>query len=95
MNWGFDRLRWIKQLEFTAIVAVAIALACVMIGQGAERYAASASPSLVALVDPSAGETKAATHGVPIFNTIDYATTGSIKGQTVVISPCESQQSGR
>ncbi len=92
MNWGFDRLGWIKQLEYTAVAAVAIALACVLIGQGAERYAATASPSMVALVDPSEGETPAKAHSVPLFNTIDYATTGSIKGQTVVISPCTGQQ---
>jgi hypothetical protein len=95
MNWGFDRLGWIRQLEYTAVAALAIALACVLIGQGAERYAATASPSVAALADPSAGETKAETRSLPLFNTIDYATTGSIKGQTVVISPCASRQSGR
>ncbi len=88
MNWGFDRLGWIRRVEFTAVVAVAIALLCVMIGQGAERYAAEATPSMVALADAN-GE-KA--HGAAIFNTIDYATTGSIKGQTVVISPCTGRQ---
>ena len=91
MNWGFVRLGGIKRLEFTTIAVVAIALACVIIGQGAERYAASATPSLVAHFAPSAGEAKAGTRGVPLFNAIDYATTGSIKGQTVVLSPCASQ----
>lgn len=91
MNWGFDRLGWIKHLEFTAVAAVAIAIACVMIGQSAERYAASAPPPVVALSDPGTGKTKAETRGAPIFNTIDYATTGSVKGQTVVISPCARQ----
>ncbi|MGD0641964.1 MAG: hypothetical protein ABSC22_14550 [Roseiarcus sp.] len=83
MNWDFDRFGWIKNLEFTAIAAIAIAIACVMVGQGAERYAADASPSQVALSDPPAA---------PIFNTIDYATTGSIKGQSVVVTPCGSQK---
>ncbi len=92
MNRGFDRLGSIKHLEFTAVVAVAIAIGCVMIGQGAERYAASAAPPEVALADANAAKTKAETHAAPIFNTIDYATTGSIKGQTVVISPCTGQQ---
>ncbi len=94
MNRGLDRLGWIKHVEFTAVAAAAIAIACVMIGQGAERYAPSAPPPLVALSDPDAGTTKAETHGAPIFNTIDYATTGSIKGQTVVITPCARQQDG-
>ncbi|MGD1036316.1 MAG: hypothetical protein ABR878_03815 [Roseiarcus sp.] len=91
MNGGFDWLGWIKHLEFTAVAAVAIAIACVMIGQGAERYAASTSPSLIAFLDPRAAETKAAAQPVPLFNAVDYATTGSIKGQNVVISPCASQ----
>ncbi|MGO4872339.1 MAG: hypothetical protein ACLPGW_17315 [Roseiarcus sp.] len=87
MNWTFDWFGWIKKLEFTAIAAAAIAIACVMIGQGAERYAAEASSSRVALSDPHA-----ATRASPVFNTVDYATTGSINGQTVVIAPCASQK---
>ena len=57
MNWTFDWFGWIKKLEFTAIAAAAIAIACVMIGQGAERYAAEASSSRVALSDPHAATT--------------------------------------
>jgi hypothetical protein len=91
MNWGFDRLGWIKRLEFPAIVALAVAMACALIGEVAERYAAGASTSLIALFDPGGGETKAESRASPIFNTIDYATTGSIKGRSVVISPCGTQ----
>jgi hypothetical protein len=86
MKWRFGELGWLKQIEFTAVVAAAIALACVMIGQGAERYAASATSSAGALADAKAG----GGHG-PAFNAIDYSTTGAIKGQTVIISPCTIQ----
>jgi hypothetical protein len=92
MNWGFDRLGWIRRLEFTAVVAAAAAVGCVILGQGAERYASIAAPPADALADAEAGKTMAGTRGGPIFNTIDYATTGSIKGQTVVISPCTGRQ---
>jgi hypothetical protein len=88
MNWRFGELGWLKQIEFTAVVAVAIALACVMIGQGAERFAASATSSEVALADGKA--VGGSGHG-PAFNAIDYSTTGAIKGQTVIISPCTIQ----
>ncbi len=90
MNWGFDQLGRIKRLEFTAVAAAAIAIACVLIGQSAERYAASSAPSQIAIA--AAAKANAETHGAPIFNTIDYATTGSIKGQTVVISPCTGRE---
>ncbi len=93
MSWGFGR---IKQLEFTAVAATAIAITCVMIGQGAERYAASATaPTETALGDPDSEKSGVASHGAPAFNAIDYATTGSIKGQTVVISPCTGEQTQR
>ncbi len=92
MNWGFDRLGWIRRLEFTAVAAAAIAFLCVMIGQGAERYAAVTMPTSVALADANGGKANGEARRAPIFNAIDYATTGSIKGQTVVISPCTGGQ---
>jgi hypothetical protein len=95
MNGGYERLGWVRRLEFTAAAAIAIAVACVMIGQGAERYAASEPPPVVAVSDPGDGAPKAVAHNAPIFNTIDYATTGSIKGQTVVISPCTGEETQR
>jgi hypothetical protein len=95
MNDGFDRWVWIKRLEFPAVAGLAVAILCVLIGQVAERYAAGAPLSLIALFDPGAGDVKAESRASPVFNTIDYATTGSIKGQTIVISPCAAQQSQR
>jgi len=91
MNLGFDRPGRIKRLEVTAVAALALAMVAMMLGQGAERYAAGAAPSQLALSDPNGGETKAGTLGSPIFNTLDYATTGAIKGRSVVVSPCTIQ----
>lgn len=95
MNWGFNARDVIKHLEFTFVVAAAIAAACVMIGQSAERYAASEAQPVIAASDPSGAKAASESHGGPVFNAIDYATTGSIKGQTVVISPCTGQQTPR
>jgi hypothetical protein len=91
MNWRFDERGWLKQLEFTAIVAIATALACVMIGETAERYAASSPSDAVAQSQPNSQAAKNA----PAFNAIDYATTGSIKGQSVILSPCAAEPAPR
>ena len=88
MNWRFDRLARTKNLEFAAVVAAAAAIAGVVIGQGAERFAASAPPSLTALFGATDAGAQAASRRAPIFNAVDYATTASLKGQTVVIAPC-------
>ena len=60
-----------------------------MIGQGAERYAAE---RLVLAGRALRSARRERRRLAPIFNTIDYATTGSINGQTVVIAPCASQK---
>ncbi len=95
MNWGFDRLGWIRRVEFTAVVAVAIALA--LRDDRSGRRALRRERDAVDGRARRRETAKAETHGAPIFNTIDYATTGSIKGQTVVISPCtrKSRKSNR
>ncbi|HEY1941865.1 MAG TPA: hypothetical protein VGH40_07040 [Roseiarcus sp.] len=89
MNWRFNERGWVKQIEFTAVAAIAMAVACVLIGQTAERYAAGATQA-VAQADAKS-QSSASGKSAPVFNAIDYATTGSLKGQTVVLSPCETQ----
>ncbi len=89
MDWRFNERGWARQIEFAAVAAIAIAVACVLIGQTAERYAQNVT-SAVAQVDAkpkdaASGET------TPVFNAIDYATTGSVKSSTAVLSPCEAQ----
>jgi hypothetical protein len=94
MNWGFDARGWLKRFEFTAIAAMAIAGACVMIGQSAERYAESASEP-IAVSEANSQTPEPQSKSAPVFNAIDYATTGSVKGQTVVLSPCTGQPAAR
>ena len=89
MNWRFNQHGWIRQIEFTAAAAIAMALICIAIGQTAERYAADTTAAL-AQAD-SKLQSLAPGKNTPVFNAIDYATTGSVKGQTVVLSPCETQ----
>ena len=87
MNLRFDERGWLRHLEFTAVAAMATVVLCVMIGQSAERYAENAAApetQAVAIAQSSAAPNKNA----PVFNAIDYPTTGSLKGQTVIISPC-------
>jgi hypothetical protein len=69
-----------RAIGFAAAWAAAITVACVLIGQSAAIYVGLNGPT-----DDPAGPTKLAR---PNFNTIDFATTGAIKVQTVVISPC-------
>lgn len=85
MDQWFGLRGWLKQIEFTVIAAIAIAAACVMIGQSAERYADSEASAVADATPQSNGK------NTPNFNAIDYATTGSVKGQTVVLSPCAGQ----
>lgn len=71
--------------RFAAVWAAGISTVCVLIGQGAEKFAiaAKAPPVEVASAHTPASGAK------PIFNAIDYATTSAIRGQTVVIAPCQ------
>ncbi len=93
MNWGFDWFGWIKTTGIHRHRRGSRSrIVCVMIGQGAERYAGGGLVVAGRALRSGAGETKAETRAAPVFNTIDYATTGSINGQTVVIAPCASQK---
>jgi hypothetical protein len=78
-----------RMVGFAAVGAVVISLVCVLIGEGAAQYVGldSTAGGQFAADDPA----KAAR---PNFNTIDFATTGSIKGQTIVISPCTGKEVG-
>ena len=75
-----------RMVGFAAIGAVVISAVCVLIGEGAAQY--------VGLNPAQIAEGDAAKTARPNFNTIDFATTGSIKGQTIVISPCTGKEVG-
>jgi len=70
--------RW-RRLEFLGATALAITLACLFLGQAAERYA-----------DRAAAPATETAKLRPNFNAIDYATTASIKGGMVIIGPCDT-----
>ena len=74
------RVSW-RRLEFAGVAAIAVTVACTLIGQTAEHYAASLQPP------PSE-----AVASRPAFNAIDYATTGALKSGLVVIGPCDTRQ---
>jgi hypothetical protein len=77
-----DKLSPRKTIGFASAWAAGVTLLCIAIGTGAQQFADSVEPSrpLVAAAPPAKK---------PVFNAIDYATTGAIKGQTVILSPCE------
>ena len=69
-------------LGFTATWAAGVAFACLFIGEGAQFALDHRS-----YFDSTAvAEAEAAKS--PKFNAIDFATTASVKGQTVVLAPC-------
>jgi hypothetical protein len=72
---------------FAAIWAAVIAVTCVLIGEGAAQYSSLNPPTSGGQVAcGSSAETAR-----PNFNTIDFATTGSINDQTIVVSPCTGE----
>jgi hypothetical protein len=73
-----------RSLGIVATWAAAITVGCVLIGQGAAQYASLGAPTIAS--------NEPAKLARPNFNSIDFATTGSIKGQTVVISPCTGKE---
>jgi hypothetical protein len=69
-----------RRLEFAGVAALAISVACLFVGQSVELFADR-------ITTPPIETAKAPPH----FNAIDYATTATIKGGTVVIGPCDTQ----
>ena len=78
-----------RMVGFAAMAAVVISVACVLIGEGAAQYV-----GLNPAADGQIAADDSAKSARPHFNTIDFATTGSIKGQTIVISPCTGKEVG-
>jgi hypothetical protein len=69
-----------RRLEFVGVVAASLMLLGLLVGQEAQQYAAR-------FVQPDVAAAKLQ----PRFNAIDYATTATIKGGTVVIGPCDTR----
>jgi hypothetical protein len=84
-----DWLAWLRRIEFTAVAAIVIAGMCVVLGQDAARFAETYAPGATRLAGLDAPG-KAGIQSVSRLSVIDYATTGAIKGQAVVLSPCKT-----
>jgi len=78
-----------RNIGFAATWAGAITLICIIVGQTAQQYAGDATKNA-----SSVASTEAEKPSRPLFNAIDYATTGAIRGQTVVIGPCAIDKPG-
>ena len=90
MMMQFWRDRRGTSLEKYAVGALVATLGAFFIGQTVEQYAVNGDlPSLAFLEPGFAGSAKTKS---PRFNSIDMATTGSIKGQVIVLDPCTGQQ---
>jgi hypothetical protein len=82
-----DWLGWLRRLEFTAVAAIAIAGLSLVLGQSAQQLTETTAPRLAAGATPGPADSQS----IARLNVIDYATTGSIKGRTVLMSPCKAQ----
>jgi hypothetical protein len=71
-----------KRLEMVSLTAFGVAMACLFIGETAERFASQYGPA----AEPQVAQVK------PKFNAIDYADTGSTKSAIVIIGPCDTRR---
>ena len=76
-----------RMVGFAAASAAVIAVTCVLIGEGAAQFSSLDTPTNGGQI---ASDSPAKT-ARPNFNTIDFATTGSINDQTIVVSPCTGE----
>ncbi|MFZ2108883.1 MAG: hypothetical protein WAV18_26515 [Roseiarcus sp.] len=73
-----------RMVGFAATWAAVISVTCVLIGEGVAQFSGPNAPTNGGQI---ATDSPAKT-AQPNLNTIDFATTGSTKDQTIVISPC-------
>ncbi len=76
-------------LEKYAIGGLVATLGAFFIGHAVEQFAANGELPSLAFLEP--GFSNAAKSKSTKFNSIDFATTGSINGQVVVLNPCTGQ----
>jgi hypothetical protein len=74
------RAMW-RRLELAGVAGLSATLLGLFLGQTVEQFVAQAPQPIVEAVKMQ-----------PRFNAIDYATTASIKGGTVVIGPCDTHK---
>jgi hypothetical protein len=77
-------------LEKYAIGGLVATLGAFFIGQSLEQYASNGEFPSLAFLEP--GLSSPVKSKFAKFNSLDLATTGSIKGQVVILDPCTGQQ---
>ena len=90
MMSGLWKHRSGSAVEYFAVGAGLIAMLALFVGYTAQQLASNGDlPTIAFLYSDQYVVTKPRS---PTFNAIDYATTGSIKGQVVVLDPCTGGQ---
>jgi hypothetical protein len=90
MALGFWRRSNGSAIEYFALAAGLTAIAALFVGYSAQQVASEGGLPTIAFL--GADEYVAKKSRSPNFNAIDYATTGSIRGQVVVLDPCTGSQ---
>jgi hypothetical protein len=90
MTSGLWKHRSGSAVEYFAVAAALIATLALFVGYSAQQLASEGGLPTVAFL--SSDEYVAKKSRAPSFNAIDYATTGSVKGQVVVLDPCSGRQ---
>jgi hypothetical protein len=79
-----------RMVGFAATWAAVISVTSVLIGESAAQFSGLNAPTNGGQIAPDSPAKTAQ----PNLSTIDFATTGSTKDQTIVISPCTGKPIG-
>jgi len=86
MTSGFWKNRSGSTIEYFAVAGALIATLALFVGYSAQQLASEGELPTIALL--SSDQYVVTKSRPPSFNTIDYTTTGSVKGQVIVLDPC-------
>jgi hypothetical protein len=90
MTLGFWGRNGGSAIEYFAIAAGLTAMTALFVGYSAQQLASEGGLPTIAFL--GADEYVAKKSREPGFNAIDYATTGSVRSQVVVLDPCTGRQ---
>ena len=90
MKSGFWRQGSGSAVEYFALGGAVVTMLALVIGYSAQQLASNGDLPTIALL--GSDQYVAQKPRTPSFNAIDYATTGAIKGQVVVLDPCTGGQ---
>lgn len=90
MASGLWKHRGGSAVEYFAVGAALVAALAWFVGYSAQQLASDGDLPTIAFL--SSDQYVAKKSRAPSFNAIDYATTGSVKGQAIVLDPCTERQ---